>query len=161
MRKHCVYIATTRRKWCFAIIEIICVLMYCRSRGLMDACTCKQMLLLFKYDRKGLIKSATTTSQFQHSVGVFSAIWLVVRSTFNGPSTSVLPLSLFLLRSIRVPYTCTPQKRPGRANFSSITIATAVTTPKETKDEQALSTASSKQCLSYYPVFASNWWRCG
>jgi len=111
----------------------------------------------FKDDRKELIKSATTTSQFQHSVGVFSAIWLVVRSTFNGPSTSALPLSLFLLRSIQVLYTCTPQKRAGRANFSSVTVVTAVTAPKETKDEQrpALSTASSKQRLPYYPVFAS------
>jgi len=68
----------------------------------------------FKDDRKGLIKSATTTSQFQHSVGIFSAIWLVVRSTFNGPSTSALPLSLFLLRSIHVLYTCTLQKRAGK-----------------------------------------------
>lgn len=50
-----------------------------------------------------------------------------------------------------------PSKASGPANFASITIATAVTALKETKDEQrpALSTASSKQRLPYYPVFAS------
>lgn len=75
------------------------------------------------------------------------------------PQRSLLSsVLLFLLRSIRVPYTCTPLKSEARrANFSPIATATAVTAPKETKDEHrpALSTASSKQRLPYYPVFAA------